>query len=37
MDFLRKLYFFGDTEQRDWAQKAVDDIWAGRTGWCPIK
>jgi hypothetical protein len=37
MDFLRKLYLFGDTEQRARAQKAVDDIWAGRNGWCPVK
>jgi hypothetical protein len=37
MDFLRKLYFFGDAEQRDWAQKAVDDIWAARNGWCPVR
>jgi hypothetical protein len=24
--------FFGDTEQRAWAQKAVDDIWSGSNG-----
>jgi hypothetical protein len=37
MDFLRKPYVFGNAEQRAWAQKTVDDIWAGRNGWCPIK
>ena len=26
MDALRKLYFFGNPEQRAWAEKAVDDI-----------
>jgi hypothetical protein len=35
MDFLRKLYLFGDAEQWARAQKVVDDIWAGRNGWCP--
>ena len=37
MDSLRKLYIFGDSEQRAKAQKAIDDIWAGRNGWCPVK
>jgi hypothetical protein len=37
MDFLRKLYLFGDAEQRARAQKAVDDVWAGRNDWCPVK
>jgi hypothetical protein len=37
MEFLRKLYVFGDTEQWAWAQKAVDDIWAGRNDWRPVK
>jgi hypothetical protein len=37
MDALRKLYIFGNAEQRAWAEKAVDDIWAGRNGWCPVK
>jgi hypothetical protein len=30
MDFLRKLYLLGDAEQRAGAEKAIDDIWAGR-------
>jgi hypothetical protein len=30
MDALRKLYVFGDAEQRAGAEKAIDDIWAGR-------
>jgi len=33
MDSLRMLYIFGDSEQRAKAQKAIDDIWAGRNGW----
>jgi hypothetical protein len=37
MEALRKLYTFGDAEQRAWAEKAVNDIWAGRSGWCPVK
>ena len=37
MDALRKLYFFGNPEQRAWAEKAVDDIWAGRNAWCPVR
>jgi hypothetical protein len=37
MDFLRKLYLFGDAEQRAGAEKAIDDIWAGRNGWCPVR
>ena len=37
MKALRKLYIFGDAEQRAWAVKAVNDIWAGRSGWCPVK
>jgi hypothetical protein len=37
MDFLRKLYLFGDAEQRARAEKAIDDIWAGRNGWCPVR
>jgi hypothetical protein len=30
MDALRKLYVIGDAEQRAGAEKAIDDIWAGR-------
>jgi hypothetical protein len=37
MEALRKLYTFGDAEQRAWAEKAVNDLWAGRGGWCPVK
>ena len=37
MDALRKLYVFGDAEQRAGADKAIDDIWAGRNGWCPVR
>ena len=37
MEALRKLYTFGDAEQRAWAEKAVNDIWTGRSGWCPVK
>ena len=37
MDALRKLYFFGNPEQRAWAEKVVDDIWAGRNAWCPVR
>jgi hypothetical protein len=37
MDSLRKLYFFGNPEQHAWAENAVDDIWAGRNGWCPVR
>jgi hypothetical protein len=37
MDALRKLYVFGDAEQRAGAGKAIDDIWAGRNGWCPVR
>jgi hypothetical protein len=36
MEALRKLYTFGDAEQRAWAEKAVNDIWVGRSGWCPV-
>jgi hypothetical protein len=32
MDALRKLYVFGDAEQRAGAEHAIDDIWAGRNG-----
>ena len=27
----------GDAEQRAWAEKAVNAIWTGRSGWCPVK
>jgi hypothetical protein len=37
MEALRRLYTFGDAEQREWAEKAVNDIWPGRSGWCPVK
>jgi len=37
IDALRKLCIFGNAEQWAWAQKAADDIWAGRNGWCPAK
>jgi hypothetical protein len=37
VDALRKLYVFGDAEQRASAEKAIDDIWAGRNGWCPVR
>jgi hypothetical protein len=37
MDALRKLYVFGDARQRAGAEKAIDDIWAGRNGWCPVR
>ena len=37
MGSLRKLYLFGNSEQHAWAEKAVDDIWAGRNGWCPVR
>ena len=36
MNALRKLYVFGDAEQRAGAEKAIVDIWAGRNGWCPV-
>ena len=32
MDALRKLYVFGDAEQRAGADKAIDDIWVCRNG-----
>jgi hypothetical protein len=34
---LRALYTFGNAEQRASAEKAIDDIWAGRNGWCPVR
>jgi hypothetical protein len=37
MDALRRLYVFGDAEQRAGAEKAINDIWAGRGGWCPVR
>jgi hypothetical protein len=37
MEALRKLCAFGDAEQRAWAEKAVNDIWTGRSGSCPVK
>ena len=37
IDSLRKLYVFGDAEQRAGAEKAIVDIWAGRNGWCPVR
>jgi len=37
MEALRKLCAFGDAEQRAWAEKAVNAIWTGRSGWCPVK
>ena len=37
MEALPKLYTFGDAEQRAWAEKAVNDIWTGRSGSCPVK
>jgi hypothetical protein len=37
MDAVRKLYVFGDAEQRAGGDKAIDDIWAGRNGWCPVR
>jgi hypothetical protein len=38
MDALRKLYVFGDAEQRAGTDKAIEDIiWAGRNGWCPVR
>ena len=37
MDALRKLYVFGDAGQRAGAEKAIDDNWAGRNGWCPVR
>ena len=36
MEAFRKLYTFGDAEQRAWAEKAANDIWAGGSGWCPV-
>jgi len=37
MDVLRKLYVYGNAELRAGAEKAIDDIWAGRNGWCPVR
>jgi hypothetical protein len=37
MEALRKLYTVGDAEQRAWFEKAVNDIWTSRSGWCPVK
>jgi hypothetical protein len=36
MNALRKLYVFG-AEQRAGAEKAINDIWTGRNGWCPVR
>ena len=37
MNALRALYTFGNAEQRASAEKAIDDLWAGRNGWCPVR
>ena len=37
MSALRKLYVFSDAEQRADAEKAIDDNWAGRNGWGPVR
>jgi hypothetical protein len=37
MKALRKLYLFGDAEQRAGAEKTINDIWAGRNGWGPVR
>jgi hypothetical protein len=37
MDAVRKLFVFGNAELRAGAEKAIDDIWAGRDGWCPVR
>ena len=37
MNALRKLCVFGNAEQRAGAEKAIDDIWTGRNGWCPVR